>query len=90
MGLLSLVYCLAENNVVKFVKKVVGEKEIEAALQRLDRLTQDEARTAAAETLKVVHSLVQGMREVMDGEQLCSARNSLSFECPSSRRQSIL
>jgi len=82
VGLLSLVVCLTEHNVVKFVKKVFGEKEIEATLQRLDRLTQDEARTTAAETLKVVHGLVQGMREVMDGEQLCSARNSPSVECP--------
>jgi len=82
VGLLSLAYYLTEHNVVKFVRKIFGEKEVEAALQRLDRLTQDEARTTAAETLKVVHSLVRGMREVMDGEQF-SARNSLSVECPS-------
>ena len=81
MGPLSLVICLTEHNVVKFVKKVFGEKEIEATLQRLDRLTQDEARATAAETLKVIHTLVQGMREVMDGEQLCSTPNSLSVEC---------
>jgi hypothetical protein len=47
----------------KFVKKLFGEKDIEAVLQRLDRLTQDEARTAAAETLKVVYGLVQEMSE---------------------------
>jgi hypothetical protein len=40
-----------------------GEKEVEAVLQRLDRLTQDEARTAAAETLKVVYGLIQEMSE---------------------------
>ena len=50
------------------MKKIFGEKAIDAVLQRLDRLTQDGARTAAAETLKVVHSLVQGIRVVMDGE----------------------
>ena len=54
------------------MKKVFGEKEIEATLQRIDRLTQDEARTTAAETLKVVHSLVQGMKEAMDGGQYCA------------------
>jgi hypothetical protein len=53
---------------VKFVKKLLGEKDIEAVLQRLDRLTQDEARTTAAQNLEVVHGLVQNMSIVMDGE----------------------
>ena len=38
------------------MKKVRGENEIEAALQRLDRLTQDEVRTTAAQTLQVVNN----------------------------------
>ena len=33
----------------------MGEKEIEDALKRLDRLTQEEARMAAAEVLKFTH-----------------------------------
>jgi hypothetical protein len=45
----------------KLVKKLFGEKDVEAVLQRLDRLTQDEARTTAAEILKVVYGLVQDM-----------------------------
>ena len=53
----------------KFVKKGFGEKEVEAVLQRLDRLTQDEARTTAAQSLEVVYGLVQNMSVVMDGEQ---------------------
>jgi len=40
-----------------------GGKDAEAVLQRLDRLTQDEARTTAAEILNVVHGLVQDMSE---------------------------
>jgi hypothetical protein len=56
-------------NVVIFVKKLLGDDEIEAVLQRLDRLTQDEARTTAAQTLGVVHGLAQDMKVVMDGEQ---------------------
>jgi len=56
-------------NAVKFVKKLFGDDEIEAVLRRLDRLTQDEARTTAAQTLEVVHGLTQDMRVVMDGEQ---------------------
>jgi hypothetical protein len=54
---------------VKFVKKLLGDNEIEAVLQRLDRLTQDEARTTSAQTLEIVYGLIQNMRVVMDGEQ---------------------
>jgi hypothetical protein len=64
---------------VKFVKKLLGEKDVEAVLQRLDRLTQDEARNTAAQTLEVVHGLVQNMSIVMDGEQTPSVGNLLSF-----------
>ncbi len=56
--------CSAE----KLVKKLLGEKDVEAILQRLDRLTQDEARMTAAQTLEVVCGFVQNMRVVMDGE----------------------
>jgi len=50
------------------VKKLLGERDVEAVLRRLDRLTQDEARTTAAQTLEVVHGLVQNISVVMDGE----------------------
>ena len=55
---------------MKLVKKLLGENEVEAVLQRLDRLTDDEARTTAAQTLEVVHGLVQNIRVVMGGEQM--------------------
>jgi hypothetical protein len=54
---------------VKSVKKLLGDNEVEAVLQRLDRLTQDEARMTAAQTLEVVYGLVQNMKVFMDGEQ---------------------
>jgi hypothetical protein len=38
-----------------------GDKDAEAVLQRLDRLTLEQARTTAAEILKVVYGLVQDM-----------------------------
>ena len=37
------------------MKKLIGKKEIEDALKRLDKLTQDEARMAAAENLRLTH-----------------------------------
>ena len=57
----------------KIVGKLVGEKKMEAMVQRLDRLTQHEVRQTGAETLKVVHSLVENMKLVIDGEQIDQA-----------------
>ena len=48
--------------------KLRGEKDIEATMQRLDRLTLDEGRATAAQTLEVVYGLVQQRRAIMDGE----------------------
>ena len=64
----------------KFVKKLFGENEVEAVLQRLDRLTQDEARTTAAQTLEVVYGLVQNMRVVIDGKRIHLAYHPLAVE----------
>jgi hypothetical protein len=48
-------------NSESFVKSRFREKNAEAVLRRLDRLSQTEARTTAAEILKVVHGLVQNI-----------------------------
>ena len=61
----------------KFAKKLLGESEIEAVLQRLDRLTLDEARMTGAQTLQVIHGLVNSMKVVMDGMQATSACRGL-------------
>jgi len=48
----------------KYVKKLIGRTDIEDALKRLDRLTQEEARMAAAQVLKVANAVddrVQGI-----------------------------
>ena len=54
---------LAQCDAAKVFKKLFREKGVEVILQRLDRLTQDEARTTAAETLKVMYGLVLEMSE---------------------------
>jgi hypothetical protein len=41
---------------------------VEAVLQRLDRLTQEEAKTTATQTLELVYGLVKNIKAVMDGE----------------------
>jgi hypothetical protein len=39
-------------------------------LDRLERLTLDESRVTAAETLEVVHGLAKNLREVLSGERV--------------------
>ena len=62
-------HCLAQCATEKFAQKLLGESEIEGALQRLDRLTQDEARMTGAQTLSVVYGLVGSMKAVMEGTE---------------------
>ena len=64
----------------KLVRKLVGERKMEAIVQRLDRLTQDEAQQTVAQILKVVHGLVENMKVVMDGEQIQLACRLLGVE----------
>ena len=49
------------------MKKLLGENEIESALQRLDRLTGEESKIAVAQTLNVVSDLANKMDVVMEG-----------------------
>ena len=48
----------------KFFKKLVGRKDVEDALQRLDELTQEEARMAAAETLAITRGVDEKLQSV--------------------------
>jgi len=57
---------IKEGRFKKFAKKILGESEIESVLQRLDRLTQEEARMTVVQTLGVVHGLVGSVKVVME------------------------
>jgi hypothetical protein len=59
----AIAQCVTE----KFTKKILGESEVETVLQRLDRLTQEEARMTVVQTLGVVHGLVGSVKVVMEG-----------------------
>jgi hypothetical protein len=52
------------------VKKLRGENDVEATLQRLDRLTLDEVRATAAQTLEVVHGLIRHRKVILEGKQI--------------------
>ena len=64
---------IAQHCIEKFAKKLLGESEIEAVLQRLDRLTQEEGRMTVAQTLEVVCGLMNNVKVVMNGTQVCFA-----------------
>jgi hypothetical protein len=49
-----------------FAKKFLGESDIVTVLQRLDRLTKEEARVTVAQILQVVYNLVNNIKVVMD------------------------
>jgi hypothetical protein len=48
----------------KYGKRLIGRTDMEDALQRLDKLTQEEARMAIAENLKATHTVDERVREV--------------------------
>ncbi len=51
----------------KYLKKLAGRKDIEDALQRLDKLTHEEALMAAAETLKMTRGIDDRVGSVIEG-----------------------
>lgn len=85
----SYISLMANPVTEKFAKKLLGESDVEAVLQRLDRLTLEDARMTAAQTLAVVHGLINNMRVVLDGMQTLSfCHQSLTRLLFSSRWQS--
>ena len=56
-GVMNEFTMLTYGRLGKYVKKLVGRTDMEDALGRLDGLTQEEARMAAAQGLKVAHEV---------------------------------
>jgi len=53
----------------KYMNKLLGKNDIESALKRLDTLTQEEARMATVEVLKMMKGVDDKMNVVLDGAQ---------------------
>ena len=60
---------LTYTSLEKFMKKLLGKNDIEDALKRLDTLTQEEARMATAENLKVTNRVEGKVTALVDGTQ---------------------
>jgi len=52
----------------------MGRTDVSDALKRLDRLTQEEARMAAVQLLKVTNTIDNGVREVADNVLVVDSR----------------
>ena len=64
----------ADRSSEKYLKKLLGKTEIEDALKRLDKLTQDEVRMATAQLLTLTHGVddkitrIDGVSKGVDGK----------------------
>ena len=58
---------LTKRRTEKFFRKLAGMADLEDALKKLDRLTQEEARMANAEVLRITQSIRDGVK-VVDGK----------------------
>jgi archaellum component FlaC len=61
-----LIEPFSEKYLKKLIKKLTGNNEIEDALKRLDRLTQEEARMVSAQLLKVTNTIDNRVEEIAD------------------------
>jgi hypothetical protein len=53
--IIPIKFVISGHSAVKFIKKLSGENKVEAVLQRLALLTEEEARMVAALTLREIH-----------------------------------
>ena len=57
---------MVESRLEKYAKRLIGRTEIEDALKRLDKLTQEEAWMGIAQNLMATHTVGESVREVVD------------------------
>jgi hypothetical protein len=60
----------------KYWKRLIGKTDMDDALNKLDKLTQEEARMTIAENLRATHAVDEGVREVT--ERVLSVERSSS------------
>jgi hypothetical protein len=85
---------LAKRCLEKYGKRLIGRTDMEDALKKLDKLTQEEARMATAEVLRATHTINEGVRvvkeqvaEVIDGTQIIFSQGweMLNIDCSDGR-----
>ena len=68
-------YLFLNAGLEKYLKKLVGKNDMRDALKRLDLLTQEEARMATTEVLKITNGINDKANVLIDGMQT-------SLSCP--------
>ena len=63
----KITYLVTRCDAEKLGKKLLGENDVEAVLERLDRLTREEAQTTATQTLELVYGLMKNIKIVLNG-----------------------
>ncbi|KAI9432788.1 hypothetical protein H4582DRAFT_2102105 [Lactarius indigo] len=74
-----------EHHAEKYLKKLIGRNDVEDALQRLDRWTQEEARMAAVEAL----TITRGIDDKVDGVGETLQSVNTKVECIDDRVRSV-
>ena len=67
---LAYLFLKIDRRAGRYLKKLVGRKDVENALQRLDKLTQEEVRMAAVEALAITRNIddkVNGVNKKLEG-----------------------
>ena len=65
----------------RFLKKLAGMKDVEDALQRMDKLTQEEALMAAAEGLTIIRDIGDKTEGIDNGELYCLSLPRIFPQC---------
>jgi len=73
---------MSEHVAEKYATKLLEENDIEAVLQRLDRLTVEESKMTVPEILDVIYGLFNSMQVVMDGAHRLFIQLPASYETP--------
>ena len=58
-----------------FLKKIAGITKLEDGLQKLDRMTNEEARMANAEVMMLAYDIDKKVEGLIDGARMCLAYN---------------
>ena len=80
---------VADRNSEKYLKKLIGRRDIEDALSRLDRLTQEETRMVTAQVLKLAHHVKDGVKGVDDKINLVIEGTSITLAVHKCHRKPI-
>jgi hypothetical protein len=65
----------SQGGIETYVKLLLGDRGVLDAVQKLDKLTREEAQMTGTQILKVTHDLMSYMKTVMDGEEISLSRS---------------